>query len=430
MAITIEQQPAKLVTRNSSMVFVCSSDNTTETGFKFLVVVKDFDGNQVAKYYAPKNPADTLIFDLATVVNRQSIVDADDQNNAGLVFTMPNATNEIFSPADTGIQFYEIEIGEVYEVAGVLTEFPDLQDTTIYVLDGSTQYRLGFGFTFADYYLNSASNVGWLTDRRPSSRNVVDENAIEVKATEGDYGAIAFLNENAWSNADSIDYRIFNDSGQQGQDTIDIAAVNGIEPISTTNYKHFLGYFGYLPANIDAADSPVDSLVRPSAVSDWTYYQLRFFQNGVGYVSAPLIVVNASNPCKHQPAALTWQNSVGGWDWFRFDGRTDKAVTKEGKAYVKPIGSYAGSSYSYESYDRQKVEFYIKNSVRFNLRSGAINVDEQNLIENLLRARRVLMNFEGQWLPVVVLKNSITVLQHKSEVVELSMTVEIAQNEL
>lgn len=432
MATTIEQQPAKLVTRNSSMVFVSSSTNTTEPGFKYLVVVKDFAGNEVAKYYAPKNPADRLIFDLATVVNRQSIVDTDDQNNDGLIFTMPNDANDIFSPADTGIQFYEIEIGEVYEVAGVLTEFPDLTSTTIYVVDGSTQYRLGIGFTFDEFFPTSSSNIGWLTDRRPSSRNIVFEDAIEVKATDGDYGAIAFLNSdnNAWSTADSIDYRIFDENGQQGQDTIDIAAVNGIEPGTTSDYKNWLGYFGYLPGNLDSDDSPISSLVRPSAVAGWTHYRLQFFESGVGVVSKRIVVVNAANPCKHQPAALTWQNSVGGWDWFRFDGRTDKAVTKQGKTYVKPMGGYAEATYNYNTYDRQKVEFYIKNNVRFNLRSGAINVDEQQLLEKLLRARRVLMNFEGQWLPVVVVKNSITVLQHKSEIVELSVTVEIAQNEL
>ena len=259
MAISVTQRPLKICMKRSNSTFVATSTNSAQTGFKFIVVVKDGSGTQISKYYIPKNPTNRLLFDVAPVIDQEVKIDLDDANNDALVFTMPNSLNSILSGATNGIQKYTIEFGELYEVAGVLTEFLALTSEIIHFLDGATQYRLGLNYQYTDLEPDGSTKKAWMTDRVPSSDNVIDANAIEVKASENDYGTICFLNDSTGiisSGALQIQYRIYNSAGVQGNDTITIGSTYGIGSPSSVLTSEKLAYMGYLPKNLNEANNP------------------------------------------------------------------------------------------------------------------------------------------------------------------------------
>lgn len=433
MAITIEQQPQTLSMKRGNATYVCSSTNVANTGFKFIVVVKDGAGTEIGKYYIPANPSNRLIFDLAPVIDQEVHLDVNDANSDEVLFTMPNGANEILSGATTGFLKFEVEIGELYEVSGTLTEFTDLASDNVYFLDGATQYKRGYNYEWTDLEPTSSTSKAWLTDREHSASNLIDDQAIEIKASESDFGVICFLNDSTGifqSDALQIDYRIYNSAGQQGQSDITIGSTYGIGSPSSVNTSEKLAYLGCLPANLNSSDNPFS--FPPSAVSDWTYYSLQLLDGTINAMSRKLIVVRDERPCKQSDntASLHWQNQVGGWDFFRFDGNIEETVSKTGKEYSKPIGSYGNADFDFNGWDRQKTSFYLDNKVAFNLKTGVINSEEQRLLSNVLKSQNVMLYYKDEWLPVVVNTNSFQVQLQTAQVKFASMTVELAQDQL
>ena len=429
MAITIVQQPQTLNMKRSNATFVCSSTNVANTGFKFIVVVKDGAGTQIGKYYIPANPSNRLIFDLAPVIDQEVKIDVDDANNDAIIFNLPNSSNDIMSGCSTGFLKFEVEFGELYEVGGVLTEDLNLASADKYFLDGATQYNKGLNYEYIELEANHFKRKTWLTDRELSSSKVDD--AYHIKAGNNDRGVVCFLNDSTGiinSDATKIQYKIYNASGLQATENLSITSAIGIGSPASANVTEKLAYFGCLPSNIGNNSSPFTADYLN--VTDWTYYTFQLTDNSGTAKSRHLVIERSDAPCKNEYAVLTWQNQVGGWDWFRFDGKSDINIEKKGKDYTKPIGAYGNATFSYDTYSRQKTSFTINNKKRFVLRTGVIDATEQELLSNLLKSQNVMMEYEFEWLPVTVDVNSFTVQQQTAQVKFASITVEIAQDQL
>ena len=269
----------------------------------------------------------------------------------------------------------------------------------------------------------------WLTDRELSDSSAV--RAIHIKAGNDDEGVICFLNDSTGiitSNATKIQYKLYNASGLQATESITINSAVGIGSPASANVTEKLAYFGCLPANIKNAFSPFTANV--TTVTDWTYYTFQLTDNSDAGQSRLLVIERSDAPCKNDSAVLTWQNQVGGYDWFRFDGKTDTNIEKSGKDYNKPIGSYNNATFTYDTYSRQKTSFYINNKQSFLLRTGVIDETEQELLSNVLKSQNVMMYYKNEWLPVVVNTNSFQVQEQTAQVKFASMTVELAQDQL
>ena len=241
---------------------------------------------------------------------------------------------------------------------------------------------------------------------------------------------MCFLNDSTGiitSSAWGVRYSIYDNVGLIGTEDIGINATNGIGLPNSTNAIDKLAYMGVLPANIGDADSPF--ALDPSSVT-WEYYELTLISVGLAAVSLPLRIINTPSPCKHEASWLMWQNQVGGWDMFRFDGRTDFKTDTSGKDYQKLMGTYSGTSFGFQTYDRSKDTYYISKTLSRTIRTDIITTDEQDLLANVLRSQTVLTNYNGQWLPCKIRTSSYTQTQFMSKVKTVSFDIEIAQQEL
>lgn len=430
MAITITDRPNTFTFKGQRLIYTATSTNTAQTGFKFIVEVKD-GATTLGKYYIPQNPSGVLVFDIAEVVREYINVDTNDDLGNGLIHTLPNVSTKQMSKATKGIAKIGVQIGEVY--GDPLVEYTNLAEHRLYLTGGNIQAREGYRYALSEYVADSSTKKVFLTNRKPSPLNVISKDHIEVKCTDTDYGSMAVWNDDTIlsSTATKIMYRIYDSGGLVGSQSMSFSTTNGSDLPSSADAKAKLTYIGLFPANWSSSNSPLLSSYRPINVSGWRYYTIEMLDAVNASVSEPIYFVNTPSPCKHQPVQLAWVNQLGGWDYFRMDARTSRSITTTAKEYMKTLGDYSSSTYSFDTWSRQQTPYQVDAKLQYILRSEYLSKEDTELLQNVLRSKNVMMYLDGQWLPIVV---KSTQVNYETETISrrLTMTfnVELAQNEL
>ena len=425
MAVSVDQRPVKLEMKRSNLTWVCSSSNSSEPGFKLLVEVKN-GADTLGRYYISKNPNDKFIFNLRNVIEDFIKLDVNElADPSRLLFEMPNAADQILSNAIRGIKQIDIEFGEVY--GSPLVEYPALTTEEIILLDGITPRQKGLSPSWPEIQGSDPDAKAWMTERIPNTDNPSGFEAVVYEANENDRGVICFINDHTGlTSAETyqISYRIFDEVGLQGSDTIDIDPAYGSKLPTSTDADGKLCYFGFLPGNLNKAESPF--LFPPSSVPNWTHYEIRLLDATINRRSIRLVVVNDADPCKHLPAVIHWKNSIGGWDLFKMRGRTDTELMQKGKMYQKPI--FDIDQEGFNSWSREMVQYANDYSKRLTLRSGIISIEERDLLQKMMKSDQILVNYAGEWIPVVPESKSLTSYEQISKAQEVTLRFKAAQS--
>ena len=430
MAITITDSPNDFTFKGQRLIYTATSTNTAQTGFKFIVEVKD-GATTLGKYYVPQNPSNILVFDIAEVVRELVQVDTNDDLGNGLIHTLPNVSTKQMSKALKGIAKLSIEIGEVY--GDPLVEYTALASDTIILTSGNIQAREGYKYSLSEYIADASTKKVFLTNRKPSPLNVISKDHIEIKCTDTDYGSMAVWNDDTTisSTATKIMYKIYHAGGLFGSQAMSFSTLNGSDVPSSTDISAKLTYIGLFPANWSSSNSPLLSAYRPVYVSGWRYYTIQMLDASSNPVSEPIYFVNTPSPCKHSPVQLAWVNQLGAWDYFRMDARTSRSITTTAKEYMKTLGDYSSSTYSFDTWSRQQTPYQVDAKLQYILRTEYLSKEDTELLQNVLKSKNVMMQLDGEWLPIVV---KTTSLNYETETISkrLTMTfnVELAQNEL
>lgn len=429
MAITITDSPNDFTFKGQRLIYTATSTNTAQTGFKFIVEVKD-GATTLGKYYVPQNPSNILVFDIAEVVRELVQVDTNDDLGNGLIHTLPNVSTKQMSKALKGIAKLSIEIGEVY--GDPLVEYTALASDTIILTSGNIQAREGYKYSLSEYIADASTKKVFLTNRKPSPLNVISKDHIEIKCTDTDFGSMAAWNDDTTisSTATKIMYRIYTSGGLFGSQSMSFTTLNGSDVPSSADVSSKLTYIGLFPANWSSTNSPLLSVIKPVAL-DWIYYTIEMLDSSNNPVSQPIYFVNTPSPCKHSPVQLAWVNQLGAWDYFRMDARTSRSITTTAKEYMKTLGDYSSSTYSFDTWSRQQTPYQVDAKLQYILRTEYLSKEDTELLQNVLKSKNVMMQLDGNWLPVVV---KTTSLNYETETISkrLTMTfnVELAQNEL
>jgi hypothetical protein len=257
MAITLVQTPANVCKAGQDIMYVASSDNVTETGFKYFVEV--YEGSTlVYEAYISPNISDFMMFNLRQVALSRLKADATAEGSEpphGRVL-LPN---QAFKKGGNINKIWQVRVGEVYEVSGVLTEYDDLANHDIHIFDGWNRPSDGYG------KLLSASDFGptkkaWATDRTTATKTSPSEisvtgtyGEIYIPAAETDWGTTGFYNNKNTAPGintlcDKIHYEIFNAAGSS-LGSVDIT-LNGTSysglPTSTDAHDKVVSH-GHLP---------------------------------------------------------------------------------------------------------------------------------------------------------------------------------------
>ena len=158
MAITIINTPSDFVPVNNNVIWTGSSTNDAQPQFKYLVDIY-INAVQVYRYKIKAEPTtgnDLLVVDVSKILRNYV-----SQNLYIETFTQGIIDgNESFTE-------YEIQIGEEYEVAGVLFQDPNLANATSYVFNGALSYT-----DFVDFNPSTYLDSKFLTDA-PRVQNTI-----------------------------------------------------------------------------------------------------------------------------------------------------------------------------------------------------------------------------------------------------------------
>ena len=416
MALTVEQAPNMWNRRKSKIILIASSTNTGQPNFRYYVEIGE--GNSVtpfATFLIQPNPTGRLVFDLAGAIGDRVQVDDINVNGVGFMHDLPTQLNYIFGKSSKNFKDYTISVLEYYGTPPAVDTSTETKVKCV-VIDGMTPISLGAGYDlYNDYGSTSSNNEFWFTN----SRN--------IKAGQDDRACMAFINNiNALlgtANAVAIEYTLYNNTTVVATENILLNTTNGtILPSANFFPDGKVTYMGVLPYNLSDADSPLTPANVPN-VNTWTHYTLIPTDGfGVPY-GQPLTITNTPHPCKHEPAALVWTNDLGGWDYFRFDGRVTTTSNGKAKTYKKLVGSYAAAEpFTYNTFDRGTTDYYVERSQEYTLRSGYVTQLEKQLISNIAKSRNIYLYYQD-WKPVNLKSGNVTFGDNYSKAQFVTITV-------
>jgi len=413
MAVSFASTPTDAITVADQHLIYQVSESTSPLSDDFRFVITVYDGTTTGatllnKLYLTPNTNEDAFFNLGEVV--RGLVIVDDRNYQGTTVLHSYSAN-YFTRSNGGIRAFTVGVGSWNGT----TETLNTATSTIYLVDGHFQISQGFDPSFTDYYGTTSTKKYWLTDRVPVS------NVIEITAAEEDEGIASFINEDSVSDATAIWAQAFNSAGTfLGGTTILINATNGSQDPTDTTVDGYLTHMGAFPVNIEATTSLLSS--HPT----WAYYELQpregFPTKGMKYR-----FIKDCRPVKHSPVQLAWANTVGGWDYLRFDGKKQKTVTREEKSYRKIVGDYDASSFSFTSFDRETQPYHVEAKEQYVL-NGILTIEELTLLQYCMRSKNVMARIDGSWVPVIIQSNSMQIEEETvSKIFMTSFNVELAQ---
>ena len=417
MAVTISSQPttAFLGPRPAGQKLIYSLREATATPDRFVVFVYESDsvstdGTQIAKLYLTPNSAGYAHFDLSDIVEGR--VNAPTTTTTG--FPAHTASTLVRLPEEECIKKYLVKAAQYN--AGTESAI-EATSAPLYLIGGAHQLSEGLNPSFSNYYPTVSTNQGWLSNRpftfasdtRTEMYMADGDQAIGMVILTSFFGVGSFMNR--------IEYKLYDDTGALVATTY----IN-TNPLTLT-VKDNMNLVPLGPDN-------VDNVFGGSWVSDWAYYDVRPVGTGASPTAyaKTIRVYRDCRPYKHDPVQLAWTNTVGGWDYLRFDGRNLKTITTETKSYRKTVGTYDASSFTYRKWDRETTPYQVTGKETYNLRNRSFDAVERDLLQYAFRSKDVMFRVgSGAWLPCTIQTNTYTVQPAASQLFDVSFNIELSQ---
>lgn len=336
MAITIVDSPYEWTPAGQKLMYVASSTNVGETGFRYRIrVVIGSTGDEYTFYIAAHPSDDNLYYDLASLVKLRN----DESTTA-----LHNHILSLNETAGKGFDVYDVYIGEAWIVSGALTYNAGSEELwTGVVMNGYYQVTDGYkpnvatgnrniryAMTFNDSYVMSDRKNDTHKWRYADSFNVAPASSrVFIPVRESDYGVLTLPVDDTYMVNDVFKVRVF---------------INKADGTNTANYDILLNdgvieHVGVFPANLNN-DTSI-GVQKPSDYVNWRYISVRVMNNGIVNKSCQYILYNAqlygSYDCHWNNIRLAWVNSRGGWDYFNFNKKSETSLNIERKRYQRVL---------------------------------------------------------------------------------------------
>lgn len=396
------------------LIFTLVPDITITSAYRFIVQVEE-NGTEIAKLYLTPNPNEVAYFDLSQVVNGRVEVDSF---KYGTTSTIHSFNNNVFTKSNEGIKKYVVKVGHFDGSSETLAQ--DISQN-YYLLDGYVQISAGYDPSFDDYYGELATRKFWLTDREPVN------NVIEVTAGIEDTGVFAFINtDDTGSQVGQIIVTAYDSDGvEDGTANYVLGPPTGAQSPAAAAATYWYGtlIYAYL---YPASYTPLTTILN-NVTGGWAYYELKP-ATAIGEQRGNIIrVYNKCRHTKNEAVQLAWANTVGGWDYLRFNGKKQKTVTREEKTYRKIVGDYSAASFTFATSAREIKPYQLEAKERYQL-NGILTIEELTLMQYCMRSKNVMARIDGLWVPVTISTNSMQIEEETvSKVFVTSFEVELAQ---
>lgn len=431
MAITLVQQPqaafnigagssVNVLLSTSKLVSTYTTNNLAQPNFKFLVQLEE-NGVQIFEAYVTPNPASALVFDMSPIVKGRMKAPIQEDNTN--IYSIHQGNGVLATKTPNNQNIYELKIGEVYEVASVLTEFPDLHNDTYLIINGAQDYKDFFSSqgdlqqNLQDYSLEYTAPVelkkGFLTHIDSSTYIGTERNdyyrqlsgsSIAVPTRETDLGRVAWIHDETYVNNDStsIKYTWHNSAGTSlATATVDMTSgTNGGQPLNSTDAT---GKVLATPCHWGSMSQEGVLIGGFTNALAWDYYTIQLIKADTNVANFEWCFYKECSGNKNELYQLAWTNGVGFWDYYTFTPKAEHEEAVEKKQYSTNVGSYSSADFQIFKYDASTKNYQITPKRSWTLASGKIDENLSIYLKDILKARQVqLIAPDGSVLPVIV----------------------------
>ena len=284
---------------------------------------------------------------------------------------------------------------------------------------------------FSDYFPDSSTKKGWMTDRE-------DTTYIRVDMAPEDEGAATLLQMENYSYAydtgkdtancdwDTVNYSVFYNGTSQNILNLSLSTV----PTGWTNAAQHIPIG---PANIN--DNAGWLITYDLTTQPWDYIQITP-TDGATDNCKPIRVYRDCRPIKHKPAQLYWIGSRGGAEILRFDGRVKDNYEVGGRdTYTTNLDlesrfsglalTFAAESYSYEP---ERVPRPSTGKRSLSLSEDFFSDAERELFKSAMTATYLMVRYDGKWYPCRMKTTNYAHEQSASKLLPISCEVELLTN--
>ena len=329
--------------------------------------------------------------------------------------------------------FYENTYGvqfQIYSVTGGVKSA--LQGSHNYIpVYYATNQGWDWSQDFSDYFPDSLTKKGWMTDRE-------DTSFIRVDMAPEDEGSATLLQMENYSYAydtgkdtancdwDTVNYSVFYNGTSQNILNLSLASV-------PTSWPSAAQHIPIGPANIN--DNAGWTITYDLTTQPWDYIQITP-NDGATDNCKPIRVYRDCRPIKHKPAQLYWIGSRGGAEILRFDGRVKDNYDVGGRdTYTTNLdleSRFSGLSlfYAVESYryEPERVPLPSTGKRSFSLSEDFFSDAERELFKSAMTATYLMVRYDGEWYPCRMKTTNYAHEQSASKLLPISCEVELLTN--
>jgi len=365
MAITIHATPKDFAPVYNKMEYLIESTNVAEPNFAYLVdIYINGSATKTVRLRIPLRPSDSY-----GKVDIHRVLESALTSDVG----SPTGTDGTYNASNSSLS-YIVEFGEEYEVAGVLTQFPNEEtDISRKVFNASLEKRPFINWDVTEYELDGITKK-FLT-------NMPDNHKVSIDS----HGWLYYLDDPAIT---FINVNVFDLNG---------SPLAGAK-IDVTASSSDIQYVPSSPASLNNIDV-ANLLVGAQPIIDSTVGSYEIQARGVGsYSETRTFVLEES--CKYNTNTLIFQNNLGAFDSFTFYLGDMSMTDIERKDMKVNVDTVVGNDIVYSMNEREKVTYYTKKSETIKLMSDWISEEESNWLLELMSSPEIYLQ-EGNELTAV-----------------------------
>jgi hypothetical protein len=393
VAITIENEPGDITPVYSDITYTLSSNNSGQTNFKFVAVVKNATGTILAKLKAPVYTGTSYgVFNLSRIL----------QNYVTFDF---NQATTIPAKCSNSFLAYSVEFGEEY--GG--TEYLNLtSDTGKYTWNGL--FSKWESEAVSDYEIAIPSSRKFLTTVR--SRRV----------TRAQYDYLYFL-RGAATGVDEVEVKAYDAAGVATTSVID-------QTFNTTAKDEYLLRMAAGVVNLNQI--PSASLISGTAGSvvpvGTVYYTIQLKQSIGNDPCSEAYRFDVIEECsKYTPRVLYFLNRLGGFETLRCSMLNRDTFEVQRKQLKRNTYDFTGTVYGRDTSAHGIANYSTTKTRKVILNTDFLNATEWQWVDDLLSSPIVYL--DGT-IPVNMTNTSMEVFDLNDGPQQLRIEVEYTEPEI
>jgi hypothetical protein len=384
MSISFLQQPDRYVSGFNPIIFIAESDEIAQPNFRYLIEILDSTAAVIASFRKPPHyNFGTVKIDVHRTIENFLSYDAANLISGAIDFQMGvNVFKE-----------FKVKVTEEYG-----SPFPSgalsVTSSTSFAINSAQTYLNYLNETIEGkvYYPSGTQDMTWLTNQ-PSI----------VKVREGDSYELVLISGTGGSSPQKLKVR-----------TYDTAGVLLKTSVFDNNQK----------LNIVPAQRFLSALIGPGDINSWTVesgdvqpliaadvdkYSVVMF-DGATTDQSNTLTFEIDRDCLVGDTydRIFWLNPLGRFDAFNFNRPHIDTISVEKSHYGRLLGTETASSFTYETYQSERSNFFNKSKQSYSLSSGFINTETSIWLKELIQSPLVYMIIDSQWVAINLVTTSYT----------------------